>query len=1202
MGVTGLWQVVQPCARPTNIATLNRKRLAVDASIWIYQFLKAVRDSEGNALRSSHVVGFFRRICKLLWFGILPVFVFDGSVPALKRQTIQSRRQRREGRREDASRMAGKLLAVQMQRLANEEVERQRRTRQRKTQEEKDEEEYVPGALTGDLKDAVYVDDLGLLHQEHVAKNMPTQQESTGKKKFVKQDPYHLPDLDGGVGANANPQDPRIMSVAELEEYARQFNAGEDINLYDFSNIDFDGDFFKSLPPADRYYILNAARLRSRLRMGLSKEQLEVMFPNRMDFSRFQIERVKERNNLTQRLMKELGMSGLDLTINGAGRIAGDMNREYILVRNESAEGGWALGVVNRDRDLGKAHKPIDVDATTFEFETRMDEDEDEDFEDVPIEGLNRLPKTQALAARAQQQQLEEEEEEDDDAMFVGGDDSNHESRFQTPSQTERDEIDLAIALSLESQKKQTANQLDEYSEMDEMDAEAPQWKQKAVLSSGTASRPITKFNLNLINRRANTEVNNPSTKEVPDQQSDDSESDIDLQVALARSRREKAKGVVAPVLPTISAGGFDGPLPFPKLDWNAAKKVASPLYEAGSRAKEAFSPLHDAASSTQDAGRNGGGFICEGSATESKANNELPPWMTDETDIVESLKKQQEDFIRENERARELAAAEEEAYQQFRPPQSHEVVEIEDDNSEVEVVDVPRQVRALGSITTANPLLKAVPDQLSNQLSNQPSDQPVVLERLSESAEPEFEDVFVPESAQASVKEDFPDIEFEDVIAPVSDPPKESSQAPEEPIEFEIDDDELFGDHSEDENLSDQPDDLMDMEDDQLLAQLAEEVEEHARFTNKLRNRPEHTSHAAIDAELRLLRDQQRRFRRDADEVTESMAIECQALLRLFGIPFITAPMEAEAQCAELVRLGLVDGVITDDSDTFLFGGTRIYKNMFSTNKFVECYITADFERELSLDREALISLAQLLGSDYTEGLPGVGPVTAMEILSEFPGKDGLAHFKQWWDEVQTKGRPIAADAASAFRRKFRKAQGTKLFLPEGFPSAAVHAAYMRPEVDRSTEGFQWGQPDLEGLRRFLMGTVGWSQERTDEVLVPVIRDMNKRDREGTQANITKYFQGGVGVGTLDAFAPRQKVKTSKRMAKAVDRLRRAAGGGESLEEEEEEAARSVKRKRGKTRGRKTEEDGDYEAGDEENDGDYQADSAQRKAARRRP
>ena len=38
-------------------------------------------------------------------------------------------------------------------------------------------------------------------------------------------------------------------------------------------------------------------------------------------------------------------------------------------------------------------------------------------------------------------------------------------------------------------------------------------------------------------------------------------------------------------------------------------------------------------------------------------------------------------------------------------------------------------------------------------------------------------------------------------------------------------------------------------------------------------------------------------------------------------------------------------------------------------------------------LDRSQCISLAMLCGSDYTEGVTGVGTVTGMEILAEFPG-----------------------------------------------------------------------------------------------------------------------------------------------------------------------------------------------------------------------
>jgi DNA excision repair protein ERCC-5 len=46
-----------------------------------------------------------------------------------------------------------------------------------------------------------------------------------------------------------------------------------------------------------------------------------------------------------------------------------------------------------------------------------------------------------------------------------------------------------------------------------------------------------------------------------------------------------------------------------------------------------------------------------------------------------------------------------------------------------------------------------------------------------------------------------------------------------------------------------------------------------------------------------------------------------------MFGLPYIIAPQEAEAQCAWLDCAGLVDGVVTDDNDVFLFGAQRVYR-----------------------------------------------------------------------------------------------------------------------------------------------------------------------------------------------------------------------------------------------------------------------------------
>ena len=55
-----------------------------------------------------------------------------------------------------------------------------------------------------------------------------------------------------------------------------------------------------------------------------------------------------------------------------------------------------------------------------------------------------------------------------------------------------------------------------------------------------------------------------------------------------------------------------------------------------------------------------------------------------------------------------------------------------------------------------------------------------------------------------------------------------------------------------------------------------------------------------------------------------------------MFGLPYIIAEMEAEAQCAYMELANLVDGVVTDDSDVFLFGAKSVYKNIFDEHKYV--------------------------------------------------------------------------------------------------------------------------------------------------------------------------------------------------------------------------------------------------------------------------
>lgn len=57
MGVKGLWTLLEPTGRRVNIEALGGKRVAVDASIWLVQFIKAMRDDRGEMLSNAHLLG-----------------------------------------------------------------------------------------------------------------------------------------------------------------------------------------------------------------------------------------------------------------------------------------------------------------------------------------------------------------------------------------------------------------------------------------------------------------------------------------------------------------------------------------------------------------------------------------------------------------------------------------------------------------------------------------------------------------------------------------------------------------------------------------------------------------------------------------------------------------------------------------------------------------------------------------------------------------------------------------------------------------------------------------------------------------------------------------------------------------------------------------------------------------------------------------
>jgi DNA excision repair protein ERCC-5 len=86
MGVKGLWDILLTIAQTIPIEKLSGKRIAIDASIWIVK-INSIFNEDKDRLKSI-----ISKIAMMKRYNILPVFVFDGQPPILKRKTLEERR------------------------------------------------------------------------------------------------------------------------------------------------------------------------------------------------------------------------------------------------------------------------------------------------------------------------------------------------------------------------------------------------------------------------------------------------------------------------------------------------------------------------------------------------------------------------------------------------------------------------------------------------------------------------------------------------------------------------------------------------------------------------------------------------------------------------------------------------------------------------------------------------------------------------------------------------------------------------------------------------------------------------------------------------------------------------------------------------------------------------------------------------------
>ncbi|MCK5660697.1 MAG: flap endonuclease-1 [Methanosarcinales archaeon] len=226
-------------------------------------------------------------------------------------------------------------------------------------------------------------------------------------------------------------------------------------------------------------------------------------------------------------------------------------------------------------------------------------------------------------------------------------------------------------------------------------------------------------------------------------------------------------------------------------------------------------------------------------------------------------------------------------------------------------------------------------------------------------------------------------------------------------------------------------------------------------------------------------------KYAQATSRLTSKMVGDLKKLLGYMGIPFVQAPSEGEAQAVVLVQKGDADYVVSKDYDALLFGAPRVIRNLTVTGQRKmpgkNVYVKVKPEvielepnlTRLEITQRDLIDLAVFVGTDFNEGISGIGPKKALKLVQTHESMENAVS-----DLDAKMGIDINIDDLNG--------------AIDIFTHPAVSQDYI----------IETGKLDTDKIVEFLCGTHGFSKERVQKTV-----ERLKESRDEGQSTLDKWF-----------------------------------------------------------------------------------------------
>lgn len=1149
MGVTGLWDLVSPVGHRVSNEHVRNKVLAVDLSIWLTQFVKAMRDAEGAKMRNAHLLGVLRRCLKLLFLAVKPVMIFDGETPLIKRRTLAKRHATREQHAANLRRLAEKLLLNRLKQSAlkhaipSHVAKAAAKVTTRKNAEQKsiiddfdkpiqidddddDEQEDEDVALPNDL-DVIDDDTLLCLPSKVQAKVL--------KLMKLQNRTRHREDM---FQHQSNPTE---FSNTQIEGFLQRTALNRRINRVRNTINKNSGAENRIASDSSRKYIFEERTSRSNktsvpASTAANKSVYGIFDDDDDDFDDEDDDVLSRKDKSKEPTVDLLARIRAEKEAQNPrrARLPVNLSPQERQKRENKSGVGWASRVLQDQGGLKLSgnHLINDINNNNNEDDDCSIESDEDQWEDGDVDyGTHEANNnTSNECTEDGGSNNEKDDDDDDDVEWIDGtEDENKSVGIYQPADMTSHTLSLSELgrLALANEKM-----------LDAANAEHERQKQMAksrrLKTSSTFNATVDNYDDNDIQPSIHVNSDELNKENIKEKAINDS--------LAPSSGVEQAEEIDNKAINQISVDekgdGIDEINPVNMQNSDTAKPNHGKREDKSEHSGEiadisvAIGSRDDCLDKTKPPLDNPSDYDKNSNQTEKEQ------WNVGAEDEEQSIKNNQliDLLPANNDQAVELyetlSAAKDQNKDNRGGNQSSGNLNIradhvgrteETDDVEDLAVVTGREVNELDDITPVsnNQLGNSRKiDRLdaghSKDLANREEEadiQEAIAMSLEQSTNEPIggssspDKVTVDDKAK-SVDDIYADPEL-DEITPVHKAPAEA--------------------HSTQEKAGDEEDaNNWGMEDEEALLVAESEAlwgPDSERRAPGPRKPNQPLSPGGVERLRKDLEAEEEKIRRmknshqaGLDSVSDEMYAETRDLLKLLGIPYLQAPSEAEAQCAFLNVNKLVDGIISEDSDSFLFGAQTVYRKLFISGQFAEAYEAVDIAQKLGLDRASLIRLAYLLGSDYTAGVRGVGVVNSMEIMEAFNGENGLKEFREWMEKITILDKQPDEDiintentSAQAVRVRFcwkhRNMKRNWEIRDSQFPNEAVADAYWNPQVDNNLAKFKWGRVDFDGLARFCWEKFAWSPEKFHTYVGPVKKELETRGGP-QQRRIDEFFK----------------------------------------------------------------------------------------------